>query len=120
MPNKRVLILSSHSLFAEGIASRLLELSAQLEISFIDPRHLDLSDQIKAVEPTVIILDASDPNMSELCPIHSLFALRPTVKIIRLDSQREDIQVLTSRSFQAAKVSDLYDIIMEPDLSVPL
>lgn len=108
----RVVILSSKSLFAEGVASLLREQLDQIELEVISPRESDVFDQINSVAPTALILDTTDLEVDQFCPLTTLLAMVPDVKIIRLDPRFEKIQVVTSEQKLAGEVSDLIDMIL--------
>jgi DNA-binding NarL/FixJ family response regulator len=107
MGRRRIIILSGHSLFAEGIASRLKEYPHEVDVAVVDPEAPDCFAAISAHNPAVVILDASDEITLEMCPLSRLLTLVPDLKVIHLDSQKELIQVVTSEQHQAAGVTDL-------------
>jgi DNA-binding NarL/FixJ family response regulator len=115
MASPRVVILSSQSLFTEGVASRLRELIGQLELSVIDPRDTDTLEQIKNFQPSAVILDSADPEVAELCPLNEILKASPAVKVLQLDPRREQFQVVTSEEKVAGLVRDLVDVIMPSD-----
>ena len=111
MGRRRIVILSGQSLFAEGIASRLKEYPQEVNVTVVDPEVPDCFAQISAHHPSVIILDASDGITSKTCPLNRLFALAPDLKVIHLDSQKEQIQVVTSERHKATGVADLIEML---------
>lgn len=115
MASPRVVILSGQSLFTEGVASRLRNHLSQLELVVIDPRGTDAIEQITVSQPSSVIMDASDTEVSELCPLNDILMAVPTVKVLRLDPQQEQIQVVTSEQKVAGQVRDLVDVIMSSD-----
>ena len=115
MDQARVVILSGHSLFTQGIASRLRQHSERLEIQIIDPHHADVSEQVVAAQPSAVIIDASDPDAEMYCSIGELLVALPSLKIIRLDPQQPQVQVVTSEQRTAGEVRDLIDLIEPPE-----
>ena len=111
MDQARVVILSGRSLFAEGVASRLRQHREHLHIQTIDPRHTNVTEQVIAAQPSAVILDASDPDAEMHFSMGELLAALPSLKIIRLDPQRPQIQVVTSEQRTAGEVRDLIDLI---------
>ena len=109
----RVVIFSSHQLLAEGVASRLHQYLPQLELTFVDSRQPDSLAQVKAVQPSVLILDVSDTEAARLCSLSQLLLLLPTVKVFRLDPQQDQIQVVTLEKHPAQNVHDLVTLIEE-------
>ncbi len=106
-----VVILSGKSLFAEGIASRLSQYPQQVMVEVIDPETPDCLARIATQQPAVIIVDASDGVTMELCPLSRLLVSLPDVKVIHLDSQKDQIQVVTSEQRPVAEVQDLIKMI---------
>ncbi len=112
MPRKGVIILSGHSLFAEGTASSLREHGEGLELDVLDPGKPDLLEQIASAQPTVVILDSTDPELIQRGILEKLLKVVPTPKLMLLDSQAEDVQILTCEHRRAGEVRDLIDLIL--------
>jgi DNA-binding NarL/FixJ family response regulator len=107
----RVVILSSHLLFAEGIASRLHQHLQQITHKIVDPRQPDAMAQIIAARPSIVILDVTDAEVNQFCSLSQLLLSLPGGKVIRLDPQQERIQVVTSEQHPAIEVRDLIEVI---------
>lgn len=108
-----VVVLSSHTLFAEGVSSRLQARAETLQLNIVDARSTTAMDQIIAFQPQVVIVDASDPEASANCPINQMLASLPALKIIRLDPQQAGFQVVTSAQHIAHEVDDLLEVITD-------
>jgi Ni,Fe-hydrogenase maturation factor len=111
MDHRLVVILSGESLFAEGIASRLSQYPQEVTVEVVDPEAQDCLERIASWRPVVIIVDASDVLTMELCPLNRLLVTLPDVKVIHLDSQKDQIRVVTSEQRPAAEVQDLIKMI---------
>jgi DNA-binding NarL/FixJ family response regulator len=109
-PN-RLVILSNHSLFAEGVASRLLQYPERVDVCFVDPQQADYLEKIKENRPTAVIIDAADTHRSQCCLLCDLLMALANVTIIRLEVQHKDIQVVTSSQHPLTEVKDILDII---------
>ncbi len=107
----RIVVLSGHSLFAEGVASRLRQYLQKIELEIVDPGQPDAMAQIAEAQPTIVLLDVTDPETTRFCPLSKLLLLFPELKVIRLDPQHEQIQVVTSEQRPAVKVRDLIEVI---------
>lgn len=107
----RVVILSSHSLFAEGVASRLRQHGRHVDLQHVDVRQPDALMSVIDAHPSVVILDATDPNVDRQCPLGVMFQSLPSLRIIRLDPQQDRVQVVTSEQRLAGEVRDLVDLI---------
>jgi len=111
MSKPSVVVLSSHTLFAEGVTSRLQARAESLSLTVVDARSSNSLEQIIALEPHAVIVDASDREASSNCPINQLLASLPALKIIRLDPEQAGFQVVTSAQHIAREVEDLLDVI---------
>ena len=110
-PQVHVLILSGYSLFAEGIASRLQQYPDQVNVQVMDPRQPSTFSTITETNPSVIMLDAADHETMQLCPLKELLFTLPHLKVMRLDSQKEMIQVVSSEQFRVVDADDLIQVI---------
>lgn len=111
MERARVFILSGYSLFAEGVASRLRQYPDQVDVMVMDPRQPSIFSKIAEKNPSVIMLDAADHETMQLCPLGDLIFALPKLKVMRLDSQKELIQVVSSEQFRVVDVDDLIQVI---------
>jgi DNA-binding NarL/FixJ family response regulator len=111
MDKKRVVILSNHSLFAEGVATRLRQEQQRLEIHYLDPHQQRFIEQIAALQPDGVIINATDTESEQICTLCTLLADLPTIRIIRLAVQEQDVQVITSQRLVFAEVLDLVDLL---------
>lgn len=109
-----IVVLSSRSLYAEGVLSRLKHHAQELEIHTVDTSTPDMLDQLIEAAPTAVILDANDIDVNMQCPLGELFRVLPRVKVIRLDVQEQGFQVVTSERIQAQEVDDLVAVIRQP------
>jgi DNA-binding NarL/FixJ family response regulator len=106
-----VVILSGHSLFAEGVASRLRQHPQRVNLEVMDVRHPDVMAQVASARPSAVILDATDPDIDRLCLLARLQLALPGLKVICLDPGQDRVQVMTSEQLPAGQVFDLLDVI---------
>jgi DNA-binding NarL/FixJ family response regulator len=107
----RVVILSSRSIFAEGVASRLrLHLETQ-DIDVIDVREQAALEQVVANHPSTVILDASDPEVANGDWLDTLLTAMPKLQVVCLDPLQDQMQVVTSRQRPVGQVDELIDLI---------
>lgn len=111
MSLSRVVILSSHSLFAEGVLSRLKAHANALELHVVDAEKTDALDQIIAFQPTAVIVCASDIDDNANCPLGRLLRELPDVRIIRLDPMNQGYQLVTSEQYEAEEIQELLGIL---------
>lgn len=110
---KRVIVFSSHSIYAEGVVSRLRQHPFGGEIHFIDAQDNDYIQKVLDLQPLVVILDAIQGNEIDSCLFCTLLSAFPELTIIRLKVQEKDVQVVKSSQCMIESVQDLIDLIGE-------
>ena len=108
------MILSGHTLFTEGVAARLRKHEDWLDLHVVDADQGDALLQIVSAKPSAVILDADDPQVTRNCSLNQLFQALPKVRIVRLDPERAQLQLLTSEPRLAADIADLISVIQPP------
>lgn len=111
MASSKVVILSGHSLFAEGTASSLRQKATALTIEVIDPREPDVLFQIQKHQPDTVILDGGDATLRTNCPLDAMLRTVPNLRIILLDLDSEQIQIVTGENHTAESAADLIEAI---------
>ena len=114
--SNRIVILSNHSIFAEGIASRLRQYPQRADVHFIDPQQPDYLSEIMALRPSAVIINAADTETSQCCLLCDLLTHLTSITIIRLQVQEKDLQVVTSTQHRFNEVRDILDIIDLPQV----
>ena len=114
MERTSVVILSGHTLFTEGVAARLRKNEDRLDLHMVDADRGDALQQVVSARPSAVILDADDPQVTRHCSISELFQALPNVRVVRLDPERDQIQLLTSEQRLAADIADLISVIQPP------
>jgi DNA-binding NarL/FixJ family response regulator len=107
----RIVILSTHSLFAEGIASRLRQYPERAEVHFVDPQHPDYLETISTIRPAAVLIDAADTDLTQCCMLCELLVALPHLTVIRLEVQERDLRVFTSVQCRFNQAQDLLDIV---------
>ncbi|OGT28702.1 MAG: hypothetical protein A2Z17_07230 [Gammaproteobacteria bacterium RBG_16_66_13] len=101
-------------MFTEGIATRLKEHADRIELQVVDSRKADAVAAVIAARPAVVLLEAPGQPVDSHCPLDSLLAAMPSVKIIRLDASRDQIQVVTSEQRTVLDPIDLIGMVLPP------
>jgi DNA-binding NarL/FixJ family response regulator len=109
--SNRVAVLSGHSLFAEGIISRLREHQTWLEVHHINPDNSGYLDRIKQIQPTAVLIDAADEDGNQCGFLCELLLTFPTTTIVRLAADQRDVQVIHSSTHQFSGVGELMDVL---------
>ncbi|NIS79029.1 MAG: hypothetical protein GTO14_02120 [Anaerolineales bacterium] len=107
----KVVVLSSRSLYSEGVLSRLQQHAGQIELHVVDGRLPDSLAEITSLSPSAVILDATDAEVAKHCPLERMLQDIPGLKIIRLDPEQQGFLVVTSQQHQAEEVQDLLEIL---------
>jgi hypothetical protein len=107
----RVVILSSRSIFAEGVASRLRQHLETQAIDVIDVRLPTALERIVANPPSTVILDASDPEVATGDWLDTLLTAMLKLQVVCLDPLQDRMQVVTSRQRPVGQVDELVDLI---------
>jgi len=119
MADPRVVILSSRSLFVEGVAKRLKQHLPENDVQLVDARQANALEQVIAAQPTSVILDATDADVYRNCPLSKLLNILPLIKVIRLDPQQDKIQIVISEQRSVDQVSDLIEVIQSAGTDQP-
>lgn len=110
-----VVILSGHTLFAEGVAARLRQHADRIDVHVVGTDQEDVFEKVVDAAPQAVILDTSDPEAARRCSLTQLFQALPAVRVVRLDIERDQIQLVTSEQRVATDVTGLIDVIQPPD-----
>jgi len=77
----------------------------------MNPKHSDTITKLIASQPAFIILDVTDPDVQRRYHLSELLLQLPMTKIIRLDSQQNQLQIVTGEQYPAVEVQDLVEVI---------
>lgn len=113
----RVVVLTAHSMFTEGVATRLRQYLDQIDLFVVDSREPDCLTKVKEAEPAVVLLEANDENTERFCPLGEILEARPDVRVIRLDPDLDQIHVVTSEVRTVNKPTDLITMLVPPALN---
>jgi DNA-binding NarL/FixJ family response regulator len=84
----RVILADDHNLVRSGLR-KILEEKADLEVASEVGDGLELLSALKKINPDLIILDVSMPNLRGIEAIPEIRHVRPTVKVLMLTMHRE-------------------------------
>jgi len=106
-----VVVLTGHTLFAEGIAARLRHYADRIDLHVVGTDQDDVLDRVIEAAPGAVILDTTDPEVTRRCSLGRLFQALPEVRVVRLDPERDQFQLVTSEQREAADIGDLIEVI---------
>jgi hypothetical protein len=101
VPRTRVLVLTAHSLFTEGVANRLGQESERIDLHVVDSSDADAVSKMMEDAPAVECAS----------PLVELLGKRE-VKVIRLDPGRDEVQVVTSERRSLEDPKDLLGLVL--------
>jgi DNA-binding NarL/FixJ family response regulator len=105
--------LSSRSIFAEGLASRLRQHLEAQDIDVIDIRQETALARVIDDQPATVILDVSDPEVANGDWLDTLLSALPKLQVVCLDPLQDRMQVVTSRHGPVGQVDELIDLIQK-------
>jgi hypothetical protein len=108
----RVVVLTTHSMFTEGIASRLRSHPDQIDVRVIDGQEVDCLERIREAHPSVILLEANDESINKQCSLSQLLEAAPEVKVIQLDRDNDQIHVITGEYRIMRRPTDLISLLL--------
>jgi hypothetical protein len=111
--NARIAMMTNHSLFAEGLISRLREYPEQLELQIFDLLQPDVVSHVVDFKPLVIILEENEEQQFNISTFKNMLAILPNLLIIYLYLNQPDILVIKSEHYLANGVGELVDIIRQ-------
>ena len=106
-----IVVLSTQTLFAEGLVANLRQKSAKYQLQKLDARLPDLLEQLAAFQPNLVLLDATDASVIDRGLLESLLTTLPALIIVRLDPQLGQMQVVTSQRHTITRMSDMVAVI---------
>jgi hypothetical protein len=105
MGNK-ILILTGHSLFTDGVISKLLNSPLAGKFDVVDLRQPDPLQAVIEANPDYVILDETDPELTEQLK-SELFTAVSHLKVIFLDPQKNHLRVLQCEEYDNSQIWDL-------------
>lgn len=107
----RVVILTLHSLFVEGVAARLRQQLPANEVQTVDAGDPRATSQVIAAQPRFVILDVTDNGVERWCSLGALLSTLTTLTVLRLDPDHDHLQVVTSMQKAVGQLQDLVEMI---------
>ena len=109
---KQVVVLSQHSLLADGIVSQLREHAQFFNVVVLDIFDVhNITAKLLDANPEIIIVDAIDEKSVTIISVASLLRLLPMAKIIYLKCNSDKIQVFMSEQWRIQESSSLFSIL---------
>lgn len=107
----RVVVFYGSSLFAEGVAALLRRQG--VDVVAVPAVERGAAKRLRALKPQVVILDSDDPALSSELTVMDLLEVSPQSRVVRLDLEKDRLEVYQKKRWAVAKSSDLVRVIQE-------
>jgi DNA-binding NarL/FixJ family response regulator len=114
---KRVLILSSHPLFGQGVES-LLRQESRLEVVGREADVDQAMERIKELQPDVVVIDSADPAGDPTPALMCILREGVGIKVIGLNLQDNTVCIYRGEQRVVREVKDLVQAIEHSPLSL--
>jgi hypothetical protein len=104
-------VFLSHSIFVEGVVSRLRQQYSEESVHFIDPDSPKFLNEISKIKPRVVVINAEPENETPFCHLRDLLCEFPNITILQLKTQERDVQLISSSQHYVEDVQDLIDLL---------
>lgn len=108
----KVAMLTGHSLFADGLASKLREYSNSFELRMFDDQP-DVVKELAAFHPFAVILEDNGTQSIRTWSLQQLLGILPGLMIIFLNLGQSEIMVIHGEQYAANGALDLMEIIQQ-------
>jgi DNA-binding NarL/FixJ family response regulator len=110
---KKILVLSSSSLLAQGVISRLSSFSSLIDLDVLDLAAEDLFQRIIHVKPDIVIYESSDLEAPGCCLLSRIINFLPDCVVLKLQMSSSNVQVIQSARFSVATAGDLLELFQD-------
>ncbi len=109
MPAKRVVLLTSHSVFAAGVR-RLLQDSGDLDLTTVRADDPEWMAQVGQLAPAVIVMDSTDRYLDQGA-ITRILGERPRARVVAINLNHGGIDVYRRSRVHRTDLSGLLEAI---------
>jgi DNA-binding NarL/FixJ family response regulator len=110
---KKILVLSSSSLLAQGVISRLSSYTGLIDLDVLDLAAEDLFKRIIDIKPDIVIYESSDLEVPGCCLLSRIINFLPECIVLKLQMSSSNVQVIQSARFSVATAGDLLDLFQD-------
>ncbi len=118
MVGSRVFILYSHSLFARGVQSLLVQ-ERGVEVVGVERDEPQAMDKIRDLRPDVILVDSGTHRRESCLTLSEIFQEMPGARVISLSLQENGIDIYDKQRILALTPEDLVRAIRRGDVESP-
>ena len=105
-------MIAGQSLLVQGMASRLPGYAEEYDLRILHPDHENWMEELLEAEPSVLVMDAQDPQARKVCPLVELMWKKPNLTVMLLSSEHSDLQVISSKRFSISDSQALMEQIL--------
>ncbi len=110
--NLKVAMLTGHSLFADGLVSKLREYSNSFELRVFDDQP-DTVKELAAFHPFAVILEDNGRQPTHSWSLQQLLGILPGLMIVFLNLGQPEIMVIHGEQYAANGAMELMEIIQQ-------
>ena len=107
----KVVVLTGHSLLAQGIISNLRKSSSSLEVEALDVACPDLVNALALIQPQIVIMEASLRQNDPDCSLNRLFEVLPNLIVLEVNLNNSSIQLIRSDLYDAGGFAGLLNVL---------
>lgn len=113
MDRKRIALISGQSLLVEGVASRLRSHRDRVMSNVLSPDGEEMLASLRTLQPDVVIFDSLDAAARDAFALLDLLRLLPQAKVLVLDSERSELQIVSSQTRAISDAAALLEQVLE-------
>lgn len=115
----KVIVLTSHSLLAQGIIANLRRSSLSLEVETLDANHPNLVDTLALMQPEIIITESTQWKVSEACSLSHLFEVLPSLIVLEVNLNNSNVQLIRSDRYDASGFAGFLQVLENVRANLP-
>ncbi|MEW5941420.1 MAG: hypothetical protein AB1750_17280 [Chloroflexota bacterium] len=107
----KVVVITGHSLLAQGIISNLRKSSHALTVESLDAARPDLVDTLVLLQPEIVIKEAAPWQNEQGCSLNRLFEALPNLIVLEVNLNTSSVQLIRSGLYDASGFAGLMNVL---------
>ena len=107
----KVVVITGHSLLAQGIISNLRKSSHSLEVESLDANRPDLVDMLVVLQPEIVVMEASPWQNGQGCSLNRLFEALPNLIVLEVNLNTSSVQMIRSGLYDASGFAGFMNVL---------
>jgi hypothetical protein len=116
---KTIVIFLGESLLAQGIFSYLTVRLQQVKIYALNPSVADAFEQVKKIQPDIVILETKYLWKDPRFPFISLLSMLPHLTILELHPDSPEINIIKSEQLKPANLDEMVSFLNINEAATP-